>query len=68
MKVNDVIHGTFDDQAGYEYYMETGIMGKLRLKDTDNITSNIQGCITWMIINRKYVLEKLINKRIEKLH
>ena len=31
VKVNDIMHGTFDDQAFYEYYMETSIMKKRRL-------------------------------------
>ena len=68
VKVYEVMHGTFDDQAGYEYYMETSIMKKLIIKCEDLVTSSIKGCVTRMIVNRKCVLTKLINKRAENLH
>ena len=68
VKVYEVMHGTFDDQAGYEYYMETSIMKKIKIKYEDLTTSSIKGCIARMIVNRKCVLTKLINKRAEKSH
>ena len=68
VKVYEVMHGTFDDQAGYEYYMETSIMKKLMIKYEDLVTILIKGCVARMIVNRKCVLTKLINKRAENLH
>ena len=53
------MHGTFNDQAGDEYYMETSNMEKLRLKHEDHITSTIKEIIARMIVNRKCVLIKL---------
>lgn len=66
--MNNIMHGTFNNQAGYEYYMQSSIMKILRFNHEDNITSNIKGCIAGMIVNRKCVLTKLINKRAEKSH
>ena len=68
VKVYEVMHGTFDNQAGYEYYMETSIMKKLMIKYEDLVTSSIKGCVARMIVNWKCVLTKLINKRAEKSH
>jgi len=68
VKVNDVVYGTFDDESGYEYYLEFSIMKKLRLKYENNVTSNTKRCIVRMIVNSKCVLTNLINKRVETLH
>jgi len=68
VKVNAVMHYTFHIEQGYEYYLESSIMKKLRLKYENNITSNIEGCIPKMIVDRKCVLTKMVNKRAERSH
>jgi len=65
VKVNTVMHGTFDDEHGYIYYLKFCIMKRLKLKYENNIISNIKWCIARMIVNRKCVLTKMINKRAE---
>jgi len=65
VKVNAVMYFTFNHEQGYEYYLESSIMRKFRLKYGNNITSNIKGFIARMIVNRKCVLAKMTNKRAE---
>ena len=65
-KINEVMHGSFD--GGYEFYMEANIMKELKIKYEDSITTATKGCIARMIVNRKCVLTKLINKRSEISH
>ena len=66
-KINMIINSTFTDTSGYEYYLETKIMKKFKLKYTqeDNIS---KGSIARMIVLRKCELAKVINKRAEKTH
>ena len=66
-KLYKVVHSTFDDKSGYEIYMETNIMNKLKLKYKDEEYKK-KGCIARMIITRKSELNKLINKRSETTH
>jgi len=68
LKVDAVIYQNFDDEQGYECYLGSNIMKKLRLKYENNITSNIKGCIARMIVNRKCVPTKMVNKRAENFH
>jgi len=60
------MHDTFDDEQGYEYYLEFNIIKRLRLRYENNIISNITGCIMRMTVYRKCVLTNLI--RAEKPH
>ena len=48
--------------------MKSRLMKKLKIKYEKNITNTTKLCITRMIVNRKCVLTKLINKRAEKSH
>ena len=67
IKLNDVMHASFEDECGYEFYMENTIMKKMKLKYDDK-TPNIKGSIARMIVNRKCEITKVINKRAEKSH
>jgi len=66
VKGNTVMHGTFDDEQGYGYYLKSNIIKRMKVKYENNIISNIKGCIARMIVDKKCVPTKLINKRAEK--
>ena len=65
-KINTVINNTFSESSGFEYYLETKIMKKFKLKYIDDVSMN--GSIARMIVVRKCELGKVINKRAEKTH
>ena len=66
-KLYEIVHATFDDNSGFEIYMESKIMDRLELKyEEDSLTK--KGCIARMVITRKSELNKLINKRTECTH
>lgn len=67
-KLFEIVHGTFDDNSGYEIYMENQIMNRLELKYDEDEGFRKKGCIARMIITRKSELNKLINKRSESTH
>ena len=61
------MNSTFTDTSGYEYYLETKIMKKFKLKYTQEDNMG-KGSIARMIVLRKCELAKVINKRAEKTH
>ena len=65
-KINDMMYVPLD--GGYEFYMEEKIMKDLKIKHDSSITPAPKGCIARMIVNRKCILTKLINKRSESSH
>ena len=65
-KINTVINNTFSEKSGFEYYLETKIMKKFKLKYTDDVS--MKGSIARMIVVRKCELGKVINKRAERTH
>ena len=67
VKINEVMHASFNDQCGYEFYMESDIMKKLKIVYSD-VDLSVKGSIARMITIRKVALAKLINKRSEKTH
>jgi len=66
-KLYEIVHATFDDNSGFEMYMESKIMNRLELKYNDDSLRN-KGCIARMVMTRKSELNKLINKRTECTH
>ena len=65
-KMNTVVNNTLTENSGFEYSLYTKIMKKFKLKYTDDVS--IKGLIARMIVTRKYELEKVINKRVERTH
>ena len=66
-KVNKITNTTFDNQPGYEIYMENWIMKQLQLKYEEK-SCNKEGCIVRMIATRNSELNRLINKQAESTH
>ena len=65
--MNEVINAIFDDQSGYEIYIEAKIIKRLQLKYTSQ-DCNKKECIARMIAIKKFKLNKLINKRAKTTH
>ena len=65
-KVNTVINATFTESKGFEYYLETKVMKKFKLRYAEDVS--MKGSIARMIVIRKCELGKVINKRTEKTH
>ena len=66
-KLYEIVHATFEDNSGFEIYMESKIMDRLELRYNDASPRN-KGCIARMVMTRKSELNKLINKRTESTH
>ena len=66
-KLYEIIHVTFDNNSGFEIYMESKIMDRLELKYNED-SLRTKGCIARMIMTRKSELNKLINKQTECTH
>ena len=60
------MNNTFTQKSGYEFYLETKIMKKFKLKFIED--SHCKGSIARMIVTRKCELSKVINKRAERTH
>ena len=42
VKLNEVMHAIFEEECGYEFYMETAVMKKMKIK-YENKNANIKG-------------------------
>ena len=65
-KINTIVNSMFAKTSGYEFYLETKIMKKFKLKYTQDNT--VKKSIARMIIMRKCELAQVLNKRVNKTH
>ena len=65
-KINQIINGQFEKNRGYEFYIETEVMKRLRLVYNKNIILTGTHCIAMMVTRRKYDLAKSMMARGEK--
>ena len=67
-KINQIINGQFENNRGYEFYIETEVMKRLRLVYNKNIILTGTHCIAMMVTRRKCDLAKSMMARGEKTH
>jgi len=67
-KINQIINGQFENNRGYEFYIETEVMKRLRLAYNKNIILTGTHCIAMMVTRRKCDLAKSMMARGEKTH
>ena len=67
-KINQISNGQFEKNRGYEFYIETEVMKRLRLAYNKNIILTGTHCITMMVTRLKCDLAKSMMARGEKTH
>lgn len=65
-KINRIVSGIFESSRGYEYYIETEIMNKLKLAYKKDMHG--RGCIACMVSRRRADLAKNVMKRSALTH
>ena len=67
-KINQIINGQFEKNKGYEFYIETEVMKRLRPAYNKRIMLTGTHCITMMVTRRTCNLAKSMMARGEKTH